>query len=219
LAYAADKPCIVRHCGPLDLETLGGTFMRNERGNVIAVVLLILAVVSLVGAGALMMSRYDLRFTAAMRSYDKGFNLADGGATIGFRYVSTPDPETYYLTSDDKSSVTSTYKDTPPSPHTVSCHCLDVTCCQKAPYNCSKETLKTKSTCTRCVDRAAGEYDSRIQFIEYDTGMLPGFDPEVVGSVQYWTGLGVSERAPGAKGTYKTANSVVQVSALKLMPK
>jgi hypothetical protein len=193
--------------------------MRNERGNIIALVLLILAVVSLVGAGALMMSRYDLRFTAALRSYDKGFNLADGGATIGFRYVSTPDPEAYYLSSDDGSAVTGDYKINAPKAHTVSCHCLDVTCCQKAPYNCTKETPKTKSTCTRCVDRSAGEYDSRIQFMEYGTGLQSGYDPDVVVSVQFWTGLGVAERAPGAKGDYKTANSTVQVSALKLMPK
>jgi hypothetical protein len=209
----------------LGLETVGGAFMRNERGNIIALVLLILAVVSLVGAGALMMSRYDLRFTAAMRSYDQGFNLADGGATLGFRYVGTADPEKYFLSSDDGSAVTGEYKDTPPNAHVISCHCLDESCCQRRlsdpiPYQCQKEAGKTKYTCTRCVDRTAGEYDGSIQFIDYTTDIKTGsqYDVDPGVSLQYWSATGVSERA-GVGQTFKTGNSTVQMSALKPMLK
>jgi hypothetical protein len=181
--------------------------MRNERGNVIALVLLILAVVSLVGAGALMMSRYDLKFTAALKSYDKGFNLADGGATVMYRYLAKLDPE---QTLTGESAPLSTLKEKPPTAQTKFCHCAD-------PANCSSES--TKATCTRCVDRAAGDYDAKVQFVDYtnETTSMPGW--ESGGTLVFWNGLGVSERAPGKiAAKYQTANSTVQANVARITP-
>ena len=183
--------------------------MRNERGNVVALVLLILAVVSLVGAGTLMMSRYDLKYTAALRSYDKGFNLADGGATISYRDLSKRDRE-QSLTSDssDGSAITSEYKTTAPKAKTIYCHCID-------PANCS--SASTKASCPRCVDRTAGDYDAKIQIVDYSTAITEeaGWEAGSYYTV-LWNGLGVAERAPGKKSSdYKTANSTVQANVAK----
>jgi Tfp pilus assembly protein PilX len=174
--------------------------MRNEKGNVIALVLLILAVVSLVGAGALMMSRYDLRFTGALKSYDKGFNLADGGATVGYRDLAKRDRE-------QAQSMTADYTTNPPTPFIIYCHCVD-------PGNCASETAK--ATCARCIDRAAGNYDVTLQIVDYRTSstLQPGWE---AGSFynEYWNGSGVASRAPAQSGAWKTANATVQTNVSK----
>jgi hypothetical protein len=58
--------------------------MDNNRGSAIALVLMILAVVSLIGVGLIALSRVDVKFSAALKSYDKMFNLADGATTRAF---------------------------------------------------------------------------------------------------------------------------------------
>lgn len=174
--------------------------MRNERGNVIALVLLILAVVSLVGAGALMMSRYDLKFTGALKSYDKGFNLADGGATVSYRDLAKRDREQGLALKSD-------YRTNPPAALTIYCHCVN-------PANCATETAK--ATCARCIDRAAGNYDVTLQIIDYRTAstLQPGWE---AGSYynEFWNGNGVATRAPSQTGTWRTANSTVQTNVSK----
>lgn len=67
--------------------------MNNNRGSAIALVLMILAVVSLIGVGLITLSRMDVKFTAAMKSYDKMFNLADGASTRAFYDLKSRDRE------------------------------------------------------------------------------------------------------------------------------
>lgn len=171
--------------------------MKNEEGNVIALVLLILAVVSLVGAGALLMSRYDLKFTSAMKSYDKGFNLADGGATIAFRDLAKRDREQNLALKSD-------FQKNLPAPAVIYCHC-------KNPGDCAFN----KSTCERCIDRSVGNLDVRVQIIDYGTKPMPGYE---TGSFfhEYWNGQGVASRAPGGStGAWQTTNSIVETSVFK----
>lgn len=61
--------------------------MNKERGMAVALVLLILAVVSLLGAGLMVQSIMNTRFSSAQKNYDKMFNLADGGATYGYNKI------------------------------------------------------------------------------------------------------------------------------------
>jgi PilX N-terminal len=58
--------------------------MLNERGSAIAIVMLLLAVVSLLGAGLMVQSRLDGRITLAEKIHDKKFNLADGAVDLAF---------------------------------------------------------------------------------------------------------------------------------------
>ena len=58
--------------------------MRNNRGYAIILVLLILAVISIMGAFLMTMSRLDMNLTAAVKNYDVLFNLADGACGIAF---------------------------------------------------------------------------------------------------------------------------------------
>jgi hypothetical protein len=67
--------------------------MDNNRGSAIALVLMILAVVSLIGVGLISLSRMDVKFTAALKSYDKMFNLADGASTRAFYDLKSRDRE------------------------------------------------------------------------------------------------------------------------------
>ena len=61
--------------------------MNNERGMAVAMVLLVLAVVSLVGAGLMVQSIMNTRFSSAQKNYDKMFNLAEGGAMYAFNKI------------------------------------------------------------------------------------------------------------------------------------
>ncbi len=62
--------------------------MNTNQGSAVAIVLMILAVVSLIGIGLLTQSRMDVQLTSAIRSQDKLFNLADGAASIAFQDAS-----------------------------------------------------------------------------------------------------------------------------------
>ncbi len=56
--------------------------MTNQRGSAIVIVLLVIGIISIAGVGLLIQSRLDTKFTSSLRSYDKVFNLADGGAYL-----------------------------------------------------------------------------------------------------------------------------------------
>ena len=56
----------------------------NNRGSAIAIVLLVLALVTLLGVGLIMQYRLDLQLTSSLKSYDMMFGLADGGSSVGF---------------------------------------------------------------------------------------------------------------------------------------
>jgi Tfp pilus assembly protein PilX len=174
--------------------------MKNERGNAIALVLLILAVVSLVGAGALMMSRHDLRFSHALRSYDMGFNLADGAATISYRDLAKHDRE-------QSLSLKADYETNTPNPKTVFCQCTQ-------PGNCC---TSSEASCPRCVDRAAGNYYVNVQIVDYRTSLSNDGAGWEAGSYynENWNGQGVAQRAPGKTGAYATGNACVQANILK----
>jgi len=59
----------------------------NNRGSAIAIVLLVLALVTLLGVGLILQSRMDLQLTASLKSYDMMFGLADGGSSVGFNHL------------------------------------------------------------------------------------------------------------------------------------
>ena len=61
--------------------------MRNNRGYAIITVLLILGLISILGAGLLTMSRLDINFTGAAKNYDVLFNLADGACSIAYNDI------------------------------------------------------------------------------------------------------------------------------------
>jgi hypothetical protein len=54
--------------------------MKSNRGSAVLVVLLILAVLGLLGAGLIAQTRYDTKLMRAQGSFDKMLNLADGSA-------------------------------------------------------------------------------------------------------------------------------------------
>jgi hypothetical protein len=61
---------------------------NNERGNAVAVVLMVLAIVSLLGVGLLTQSRIDMKFVTSFKSHNTVFNLADGAASLALTRVS-----------------------------------------------------------------------------------------------------------------------------------
>jgi len=65
--------------------------MEQERGSAIAIVLLVLGVLSLIGAGLLTRSKLDMMSATSIQSYDKIFSLADGAAAMGVRDLRSPD--------------------------------------------------------------------------------------------------------------------------------
>jgi hypothetical protein len=65
----------------------------NDRGNAVAIVLLVLAVTSLIGVGMLTQSRIDVKFATSHKSHSTAFNLADGAASLALvavPYTTTP---------------------------------------------------------------------------------------------------------------------------------
>jgi len=69
------------------MQTLFG-HRDNDRGNAVAIVLLVLAVTSLIGVGMLTQSRMDLKFVTSYKSHTTAVNLADGAASIALTRVS-----------------------------------------------------------------------------------------------------------------------------------
>ncbi|MEJ2718368.1 MAG: pilus assembly PilX N-terminal domain-containing protein [Deltaproteobacteria bacterium] len=70
--------------------------MIDNRGSAVALVLLILAVVSLAGVALMTQSRLDIRLTSSIKNYDKMFSLADGGSTISFQDLLSHNRELQY---------------------------------------------------------------------------------------------------------------------------
>jgi hypothetical protein len=60
----------------------------NDRGNAVAIVLMVLAVVSLLGVGLLTQSRIDMKFVTSFKNHNTTFNLADGAASLALTRVS-----------------------------------------------------------------------------------------------------------------------------------
>jgi hypothetical protein len=63
--------------------------MRNNKGSAVAMVLLVLAVVTLIGLALMSQSLVDIQFTTSVKSYEKMFNLADGAAEIAYKRLPT----------------------------------------------------------------------------------------------------------------------------------
>jgi len=61
---------------------------NNDKGNAVAIVLMVLAVVSLLGVGLLTQSRIDIKFVTSFKSHNTAFNLADGAASMALARVS-----------------------------------------------------------------------------------------------------------------------------------
>jgi hypothetical protein len=125
--------------------------VRNEQGNVIAIVLLFLAVVSIAGIGSLMLTRYDMKFSSAYKNYDKSFSLSDGAAVTAYQDLRTHDREQSAVLTDPKH---------PPAPFIVGCPCVDWTQCKNA---------STRKTCARCVPVSSGDYLVQLQLMGYST--------------------------------------------------
>jgi hypothetical protein len=69
--------------------------MKSERGAAIVLVLLILGILTLLGAGLMVQTRYDVKFNRAQGSYDKMLNLADGAAKVSLFGISYQVPGAY----------------------------------------------------------------------------------------------------------------------------
>jgi hypothetical protein len=187
--------------------------MQDESGNIIALVMLILAVISLVGAGALLMSRYDVRYTGALRSYDTVFNLADGATTLSYKYLGRHKSD-QALTGE--SAVTSKSNIKPPTPQTIFCQCKNSSECSSTP----------PVTCPsgRCIDKSAGDFQSQIQFvppINDNVKYMQGYEPNSV-YIQYWNGVGAANRGHGQLVTttdVNLSNATVAASVQQVVPK
>jgi Tfp pilus assembly protein PilX len=160
--------------------------VRNQQGNVIAIVLLLLSVVTLAAIGSLVVTRYDIKFTNAAKSYDRGFNLADGAAVTAFQDLKTKDRE---------QSTSFTDPNNPPAAFTIGCPCVDWTLCSSS---------SSRNTCSKCIDTTVGDYLIQLQLMGYSTEpqLSTGWE---AGSyyAEYWSGYGTS--SPTYTTTYASA--------------
>jgi hypothetical protein len=69
--------------------------MKSQNGSAVVMVLLILGVITLLGAGLMVQTRYDVKFNRAQGSYDKMLNLADGAAKVSLFGVTYQTPGAY----------------------------------------------------------------------------------------------------------------------------
>lgn len=69
--------------------------MNRQKGSAVVVVLLILAVLSLLGAGLMVQTRYDTKFNRAQGNHDKMVSLADGAARVALFGVTYETPGAY----------------------------------------------------------------------------------------------------------------------------
>ncbi len=69
--------------------------MNTQKGSAVVMVLLILGILSLLGAGLMVQTRYDVRFNRAQGSYAKMLNLADGAAKVSLYGISFQTPGAY----------------------------------------------------------------------------------------------------------------------------
>jgi hypothetical protein len=60
--------------------------LKSERGNAVALVLMVLAVVTLLGLGLMTQSKIDTKFVGAYKNYDSMFNLADGASQLAYKW-------------------------------------------------------------------------------------------------------------------------------------
>lgn len=60
--------------------------LTNERGNAVALVLMVLAVITLLGLGLMTQTKIDNKFVGAYKSYDSMFNLADGASQLAYKW-------------------------------------------------------------------------------------------------------------------------------------
>lgn len=84
--------------------------LNNNHGSAVAIVMMFIAVISIMGVGLLAQSRMDLRITSSLKSYEKMFNLGDGGATIAFNNIRR---QNYMMTFDGSTKVKYLIQDRP----------------------------------------------------------------------------------------------------------
>lgn len=77
--------------------------LGNEKGIGIVIVLMVLTVVSLAGAGLLIQSRLDTVLTGAQRNHNRLFNVADGAASLGYTKVGVSESPDFLAESSLKS--------------------------------------------------------------------------------------------------------------------
>jgi hypothetical protein len=87
------------------------TKRNGERGVAVALVMLILALVTLAASGMVLQSRLDTKHNRALSNYDKMFNLADAGAIRAFYQIQLTESvgfsgESVYTTVDTGASAT-----------------------------------------------------------------------------------------------------------------
>jgi hypothetical protein len=170
--------------------------VRNQRGNVIAIVLLLLAVVSIAAVGSLVITRYEIKFTTAAQSYDRGFNLADGAVVSAFADLKNKNREI-------QTKPTLLPTDTAYAPAiTIGCPCFDWS-------QCKDDT--TRKSCTKCIDSNAGDYLVQVQLLSYSTApqMAYGWDPSSY-YCQYWAGYGTSNPTYDTKAYNAAVETDVQ---------
>lgn len=82
----------------------------NQKGSAVALVLVVLGVVSLIGAAALLQSKHHLWSATSRQTYDKMFYLADGASAIATKELSRKD-EDPEVTVDDSTGRLNAYRD------------------------------------------------------------------------------------------------------------
>lgn len=68
--------------------------LKEEKGSAIAMVLMILAVLSMMGAGLMLQTQYDLGFTSSLDNSDRIAGLADGAAAKAVKSIPRNPPVT-----------------------------------------------------------------------------------------------------------------------------
>jgi hypothetical protein len=96
--------------GPTPVDRGIRTRNASQAGNAVAMVLLLLGVVSILGVGLLTRSTMDTRFSAAYKSHERLFSLADGAASIAYLWLNQHGavPEIYVPNQPNQQSLQET---------------------------------------------------------------------------------------------------------------
>jgi len=76
--------------------------MNKESGSAVVIVMGVLLIISLLGAGLLLQTRYDTRFTQSISRGDQTFLLADGALDLAAARIFLADPDRQQLSYDGK---------------------------------------------------------------------------------------------------------------------
>lgn len=148
-----------------------------------------------------MVTRYDTKYTSASKSYDRGFNLADGAAVTAYQDMKNSSPEIL----EARLSPPFTDPNNIPPAVTVGCPCVDWTQCK---------TATARKACNKCIDSTVGDYTAQEQLMGYSTKAQASVGWEAgTYYAQYWSGYGTGN--PTNSTAYSTG---VETDVQKISP-